>query len=71
MAVRFRHHYLAVTECAERPKAVAVSKKPTASQKPPHPKHQWMKNFHLTHPDKAAFSTIPPSSGIRGAKLIR
>jgi transposase len=71
MAIRFRNHYLAVTECAERPKAVAVSKKPAASKKAPRPKSQWMKNFHLTHADKAAFSVIPTSSAIRRAKPMR
>jgi len=68
MAVRFRNRYLAVTECAERPKAVAAGKKPPASQKAPRPKSQWMKNFHLTHPDKAALSAIPTAS--LHAKLI-
>jgi hypothetical protein len=61
MAVRFRNRYLTVTECAERPKAVAAGKKPAASQKA-RPKSQWMKNFHLTHPDKAALSAIPTAS---------
>jgi biotin operon repressor len=69
IAVRFRHHYLAVTECAERPKAVPVSKKPSASPRLPRPKSQWMKNFHLTHPDKGALSAISTAS--HRAKLIR
>jgi hypothetical protein len=71
LAVRFRHRYLTVTECAARPKVGAVRKKPAALPKAPRPKSQWMKNFHLTRPDKAAFSAIPTSSAIRGAKLIR
>jgi transposase len=71
IAVLFRHHYLAVTECAERPKAVAAVSKPAASPKVPRPKSQWMKNFHLSHPDKAALSAIPTDSAIRDAKLIR
>jgi hypothetical protein len=66
MAVRFRNRYLAVTECAERPKAGA-GKKPAASKMAPRPKSQWMKNFHLTPLDKAALSAIPTASG---AKLI-
>jgi transposase len=69
IAVRFRNHYLTVTECAERPKAVAVGKKPRASQKTPRAKSQWMKNFYLTPLDKAALSAIPAPSG--HAKLIR
>ena len=67
MAVRFRDRYLTVTECAERPKAVA-HKKPAASKKAPRPKSQWMKNFYLTPLDKAALSTIPTVS--LHAKLI-
>jgi transposase len=67
MAVRFRNRYLTVTECAERPKAVAAGKKPAASQKA-RPKSQWMKNFHLTPLDKAALSAIPTAS--LHAKLI-
>jgi transposase len=62
MAVRFRDQYLTVTECAERPKAVAVCKKPATSQKAPRPKSQWMKNFYLTPLDKAALSAIPAVS---------
>jgi transposase len=52
IAVRFRHHYLTVTECAERPKAVLVPHQPAASRKAPPPKSQWMQNFHLTRPGK-------------------
>src|SRR5713101_1241605 len=50
IAVRFRHHYLTVTECAERPKAVLVPHQPAASRKAPRRKSQWMQNFHLTRP---------------------
>jgi DNA-binding Lrp family transcriptional regulator len=46
MAVRFRDHYLTVTECAERPKSNPVPKKPVSSRKP-RPKSQWMQNFHF------------------------
>src|ERR1017187_6865394 len=67
MAIRFRDRYLTVTECAERPKAVA-HKKPAASKKAPRPKSQWMKNFYLTPLDKAALSAIPTVS--LHAKLI-
>ena len=52
MAVRFRHHYLTVTECAERPKAVLIPNLPAASRKAPRPKSQWMQKFHLTRPGK-------------------
>jgi transposase len=71
LAMRFRSHYLVVTECSVRPKAVAVANKLSKSATGPRPKSQWMKNFHLTRPDKTALSTILTSSGIRGAKLIR
>jgi hypothetical protein len=50
IAVRFGNHYLTVTECAERPKAVPIPQKPVASGKAPRPKSQWMRNFHLTRP---------------------
>jgi hypothetical protein len=46
IAVRFRNHYLTITECAERPKANPVSKKPVSSLKA-RPKSQWMQNFHF------------------------
>ena len=54
LAVRFRSHYLAVTECLPRPKVPAVRspRKPVT----PRPKSQWMKNFHLTSAKKAALS---------------
>jgi len=71
LAMRFRSHYLVVTECAVRPKAVAAKNKLRTPAAAPRPKSQWMKNFHLTHSDKTALSAIPTSSGIRGAKLIR
>jgi hypothetical protein len=62
LAVRFRTHYLAVTECQPRPKVAAVRSPRTtaiARSKGPRPKSQWMKNFHFTSPDKAAPSAIP------------
>jgi transposase len=72
LAMRFRSHYLVVTECAVRPKAVAAAKnKLRTTAAASRPKSQWMKNFHLTCPDKAALSALPTPSGIRGAKLIR
>jgi hypothetical protein len=62
LAVRFRTHYLEITECQPRPKVAAVrSPRPTATarSKEPRPKSQWMKNFRFTNPDKAALSAIP------------
>lgn len=52
IAVRFRNQYLAVTQCAERPKPAPWPKKPVAAAKPPRRKSQWMQNFHLTRPGK-------------------
>jgi len=60
LAVRFREHYLTVTECQPQPKVPVArpSRKPPATR----PKSQWMKNFHLTHPEKAALSAVPNPS---------
>jgi len=58
MAVRFRDRYLGVSECLVRPK-VTPAKKPKKQTSGPRPKSQWMKNFHLTPPDKAALSVLP------------
>jgi hypothetical protein len=51
IAVRFRNHYLTVTQCAQLPKAEPIPK-PVTSRKAPRPKSQWMQNFHLTRPGK-------------------
>jgi len=69
LAVRFRSHYLAVTECLPRPEASAVRspRKPVT----PRPKSQWMKNFHLTSAKKAARSVILEPSPATPAKPIR
>jgi hypothetical protein len=62
LAVRFRGCYLAISECHPQPKvpSAPTSRKPLASR----PKSQWMKNFYLTSPEKAALSAIP-AKGIR------
>ncbi|MGA7412022.1 MAG: hypothetical protein WBW33_16205 [Bryobacteraceae bacterium] len=69
LAVRFRSHYLAVTECLPRPKVPAVRspRKPVT----PRTKSQWMKNFHLTSAKKAARSVIPEPSPAPASKPIR
>jgi transposase len=59
MGVRFRDRYLEVSECSVRPKAVAPTRKAKKHAAAPRPKSQWMKNFYLTRPDKAALSAIP------------
>jgi hypothetical protein len=69
LAVRFRGCYLAVSECHPRPK-VPAARAPRKSVAP-RPKSQWMKNFHLTSPEKTALSAIPSSSPAPRAKPIR
>lgn len=59
MAVRFRDRYVKVSECLVRPKVATPAKKPKKPAPGPRPKSQWMKNFHLTPPDKAALSALP------------
>jgi hypothetical protein len=59
MAVRFRDRYMKVSECLVRPKVATPAKKPKKQASGPREKSQWMKNFHFTHPDKAALSAIP------------
>jgi hypothetical protein len=57
IAVRFRDRYLAVSECQPRAKVpvVPMPRKPAI----PRQKSQWMKNFYLTSPEKAALSALP------------
>ena len=75
LAIRFRSHYLEVTECFERPKAVPKVKKQEKTKVTPHVtsprKSQWMKNFTLTPPDKAALSITQTVAVEPGKKLIR
>jgi transposase len=68
MAVRFGKRYLTVTACPSPPKV----SKPKRARKPaaPRPKSQWMKNFHLTSPEKTALSVMGASSPVRGSKAI-
>jgi len=68
LAVRFREHYLEVTECQPRPKVTPA--RPRRKAVAARAKSQWMKNFHLTSPDKAALSAIPQSSVASGLKPI-
>lgn len=73
MAVRFGKRYLTVTACQPRPKvpkpkvAAGRPRKPAA----PRAKSQWMKNFHLTSPEKTALSVIRTSPQLRATKPIR
>ena len=71
MAVRFGKRYVTVTTCQPRPK---VSKpKVRRARKPagPRAKSTWMKNFHLTSPEKTALSVIEASPQLSGLKPIR
>jgi hypothetical protein len=62
LAVRSGGRYLTVTECQARPKVPSPKAIGAASKKPaaPRAKSQWMNNFRLTRPDKAALSAIEP-----------
>jgi transposase len=73
MAVRFRQRYVTVTACQPPPKVAKLKVNPSSARKPPAPraKSTWMKNFHLTSPEKAALSVIEMSPPVRGLKPIR
>lgn len=74
LAVRFGADYLPVVKCEPRPKASNPSVRTArARQKPavPRAKSQWMKNFHLTGPEKAALSAIPAAPQVPGLQPIR
>ena len=73
MAVRFGKRYLAVTACQPRPKVPKPEVIPGRARKAtaPRVKSQWMKNFHLTSPEKTALSVIGASSQARATKLVR
>ena len=73
MAVRFGKRYLTVTACQPRPKVTKPKVIPGHARKPaaPRVKSQWMKNFHLTSPEKTALSVIGVSSQTRATKLVR
>jgi transposase len=68
--VCFRKRYLKVTECQPRPKVAATAQVRKRKPSGPRAKSQWMKNFHLTAPEKTALSAIP-ASPFRGAESIR
>jgi transposase len=74
MAVRFGKRYLTVTACQPRPKVPKAKVAPSRARKPagPRAKSTWMKNFHLTSPEKTALSVIEAASPqVRGLKPIR
>lgn len=73
MAVRFGKRYLTVTACQPRPQIPQpkVTAKPTRNPAGPRPKSNWMKNFHLTSPEKTALLEIEKSLQARGLKPIR
>jgi hypothetical protein len=70
LAVRFGKRYVAVTQCAPRPKVPSPKVHPKRKAAAPRAKSQWMKNFRLTSPEKTALDAIAPPP-IRGAKPIR
>jgi transposase len=73
IAVRFGKRYLTVAACQPRPKVPKPKVTPGRARKPaaPRMKSQWMKNFHLTSPEKTALSVIAVSNQVRGLKPIR
>jgi hypothetical protein len=73
MAVRFGQRYVTVTPCQPPPKVSKFKAHPSNARQPAQPraKSTWMKNFHLTSPDKAALSVIDMSPPVRGLKPIR
>ena len=73
MAVRFGKRYLTVKACQPRPKVPQPKVNAGRPRKPasPRAKSQWMKNFHLTSPEKTALSVIEASPQVRGLKPIR
>jgi transposase len=71
LAVRFGNRYLSVEECQSRPKVTAAPQRGQRKPAAPRAKSQWMKNFHLTSPEKAALSATEASSTARSAKPIR
>jgi hypothetical protein len=70
LAVRFGKHYLSVAECQPRPKVAATPQRRKRKPAVPRAKSQWMKNFHLTSPEKTVLSVIP-ASPLSGAESIR
>lgn len=71
LAIRFRDQYLEFTECFERPKVVSIARKQKKPKMTPRPKSQWMKNFTLTPPDKAALSPTQTVAEVLSKKPIR
>jgi transposase len=73
MAVRFGKRYVTVTTCQPRPKVSKPKVNGRRARKPagPRAKSTWMKNFHLTSPEKTALSVIEASPRLRGLKPIR
>jgi transposase len=73
MAVRFGKRYVSVTTCQPRPKVSKPKENGRRARKPagPRAKSTWMKNFHLTSPERTALSVIEASSQLRGLKPIR
>jgi transposase len=73
MAVRFGTRYLTVTACQPRPKVPKPKVVANRTRKPAGPrlKSNWMKNFHLTSPEKTALFEIEKLPQVRGLKPIR
>lgn len=73
LAVRFREHYLAFTECQPRPKKIdsEVTVRPSRKPAQERVKSQWMNNFIFTSPERAALLAIPRAPSAPIEKPIR
>ena len=74
LAVRFGADYVLVSECEPRPKAtrpmvktLGATQKPSATRV----KSQWMKNFHLTSPEKTALAALREAPLFPGLQPMR
>jgi hypothetical protein len=59
LAVRFRNHYLTVSECQPRPKTISAQLTKPRARKIVRRKSDWMKNFHIGKND------IPNQTSVR------
>ena len=71
LAVRFGNRYVGVTECLPRPKVAAAPQRQKRKPAAPRGPSQWMKNFHLTSPEKTSLSALDAFPSAREKKAIR
>ena len=71
LAVRFGNRYVGVTECLPRPKVAAAPQRQKRKPAAPRGPSQWMKNFHLTSPEKTSLSALDAFPAAHEKKAIR